>query len=59
MKNLRFAVFALLLTAALAAAVGTLVAQTPAPTPAPEPRERSRVMRLLDGRGEDLSTEEL
>lgn len=63
MKKSRFAVFGLILAAAVIAAVGTLVAQTPAPEPQPETRGRAL---MLMGRGsqigvmaQDLTADEL
>jgi serine protease Do len=53
MKNIRVAIFGLILTAGVVGAVGTLVAQSPAPSPLPEPRERARVLRF-DGRGSQI-----
>jgi serine protease Do len=65
MKKARFAMFGVVLTAAVLAAVGTLLAQSGTPRTPPEPRERARVLSL-DGRGsqigvmvEDLSADEL
>lgn len=62
MKNVRFGLFAVILTAGVTAAVGTLVAQAPAPRPEPP----SRRVLMLDGRGSqigvmvnDLNAEEL
>jgi serine protease Do len=49
MRNIRFAIFGLILTAGVVVAVGTLVAQSPAP----EPGERARVLRF-DGRGSQI-----
>jgi serine protease Do len=65
MKKARFAIFGVVLTAAVLAAVGTLLAQSGTPRTSPEPRARARVLSL-DGRGsqigvmvEDLSADEL
>jgi serine protease Do len=53
MKNIRLAVFGLILLGGVVAAIGSLVAQAPDPRPAPEPRERARVMRF-EGRGSQI-----
>lgn len=66
MKNLRFAIFGVILAGGVAVAVSTLFAQTAqAPERGREPRERARVM-ALDSRGsqigvmvQDLNADEL
>jgi S1-C subfamily serine protease len=53
MKNLRIAIFGLILMLGVVLAVGSLIAQSPAPGPPPAPEERARVMRF-DGRGSQI-----
>jgi serine protease Do len=53
MKNIRLAIFGLILLGGVIAAVGTLVAQGPAPNPLPEPTDRARMLRF-DGRGSQI-----
>ncbi len=53
MQKARFAIFGLVLTAAVLTAVGTLLAQSAQPSPSPEPRDRSRIL-MLDGRGSQI-----
>jgi S1-C subfamily serine protease len=53
MKNMRFAVFALILLGGVAVAVSSLVAQGTGPKPGSEQEERTRVWRF-DGRGSQI-----
>ena len=56
MKNWRFGIFVLLLTAAVAIAVSSVLAQSPQPLPEPRPQTERRQLpfMMLEGRGAQL-----